>query len=90
MECDYEIDFKELAETRYTLKKPLGKFIGVKHLNDASMTIFPIRVAIFAPYPRYPFIWSPAYFLIGSSLCTPIWFCPPMSEVSYLSNPFST
>ena len=61
MECDYEIDFKELTETQYTLKKPFGKFIGVKHLDDSTRTFFPIQVVIFAPYPLYPFIWSPAY-----------------------------
>ena len=38
MECDYEIDFKEFAETGYTLKKPLGKVIGVNDLDDWSMT----------------------------------------------------
>ena len=38
MECDYEIDFKELTETGYTLQNPLGKLIGIEDLDDWSMT----------------------------------------------------
>ena len=40
-------------------KNHFGKFIGVKDLDDSSMTFSPY---IFAPYLLYPFIWSPAYF----------------------------